>query len=580
MEGRCEKRQEPLHKWRTSLVVVIQLSLLTITLRIPFADANGLHAHQNPIYSPGAFSENQTAAIALGQTRSSYGILDAEGGLAFDHSGNLWVADSYNDRILEFSPPFSDNMSATLALGQMNFVTPKQQQGTCGSGLICPVGVAFDRYGNLWVSDTSNNRVLMFQPPFHSGMSASMVIGQPIFSSQTPFLRRDGLAGPWGIAFDASGNLWVADSGNDRVVEFQPPFSSGMLASLVVGEPDFSHDNCAIPAQSNNGKCGTLSILNMPWQVAFDPSGDLWVAEGWNSGRLLEFKAPFANGMEASLLTEPIYVYSLAFDPPGDLWLAGAVGVGGVSEFVPPFNDTMRPVMSLGGYPYPCPGYSCSSLPIIWPSGLAFDQAGNLWVNDWLGTYGWPGRILGFNAQIHSVATSTGRVYFENQEGLLSPLSWVKVNQVDSTAFPEGLFNFTIQGLPAGGSVKVTISFPNLQYQSGLTWSIINRNSTGNGFEAHKIPPSQIQVEENNMTMTLSNASSTGVISVVGGPSYPLSNATTASETSITSIMMTTPLSSQNANVPLTFVLGALAIAVVFVVAIVFRKRRSNSRFA
>jgi DNA-binding beta-propeller fold protein YncE len=88
------------------------------------------------------------------------------------------------------------------------------------SGLCNPDGVAFDSHGDLWVGDFDNNRVLEFTPPFSNGERASVVIGQPNFTASTPAETRTGLDSPTYVAIDSHGNLWVADASNNRVLEF------------------------------------------------------------------------------------------------------------------------------------------------------------------------------------------------------------------------------------------------------------------------------------------------------------------------------------------------------------------------
>lgn len=51
---------------------------------------------------------------------------------------------------------------------------------------------------SLWVTDSANNRMLMFEPPLTTGMNASVVIGQPNFTSSTAFTSVNGLSGPLG----------------------------------------------------------------------------------------------------------------------------------------------------------------------------------------------------------------------------------------------------------------------------------------------------------------------------------------------------------------------------------------------
>jgi sugar lactone lactonase YvrE len=360
-------------------------------------------------------------------------------------------------------------------------------------------------------------------------MNASLVIGQklippgvpsPDWSTTIPATSRNGLSSPDGIAFDAQGDLWVADSWNGRILEFQPPFSNNMNASLVIGERDFTTSCNQETRNDTLILCGDSRTLNGPHALAFDSTGDLWVTDTiysiahWQS-RLLEFKPPFTDGMAASLVVSELHApSSLAFDSAGNLWL-GCVGCTRrasdyLLEYNPPFTKSMTPSNVIG-----------NNATDNTPTGLSFDSAGNLWVVD-------SNHILGFNAQVHSVAGRTGRIYFENDLGLLAPLSCLPITSIGFVSFSEGVFKFTIQGLPAGGSVKLTITFPDILPSTFGWMNVMNTNPLAGGTEKlRQTPASQVQVNGNNMTLTLTNASQEGVISVVGGPT--LSSITTTS---------------------------------------------------
>ncbi len=534
---------------RTKIGLAIAGLLISIVLPTPHA---------------GAFSNGQSAAISIGQWESpSYGILSPDGGLVFDPLGNLWVAATFNNRVLGFRPPFSGNMSASYVLGQLNFQGTKYGTGPDRMGR--PIGITTDSKGDVWVVDPDNSRILAFEPPFHNGMNASIVIGQHDFKSTTPSLSRSGLYPEW-ATFDAAGDLWVSDGGNSRVLEFQPPFSTGMNASLVIGQPDFTHDYCPIASEG----CESWTVLHGPGDIAFDPAGNLWAIEyAENPERLIEFKPPFSNGMRASnVFSGGLPAFNvLAFDSAANLWMGSSQGV---FEFKPPFsNPYTQPVnasASLGGYP----GESWSQN-LLTPSGLTFDSSGNLWVTDcvtcWLMT-GWDGRVLGFNAGVHSVDTTSGTVSFANRGGLLLPLSHIQLTQTDSITFPAGLFNFTIQGLPADDSVTVTVSFPHA-LPAGMGWW----SRQGNGWK--RLPANQTQVEGNNMTLIFTHASLDGAISEVGGPAEAPANLT---ETN--SINTLSPQNKQ-ATIPIlpasTLASVAGAIAVVSIVVFYWKHKRKTS---
>lgn len=500
----------------------------------------------------------------------------------FDSSGNLWVADSYNNRVVKFTAPFSDEMPATLVLGQKDFESTAA--GIGASRLSLPMDAAFDRNGNLWIADLANNRVLAFAPPFHNGTNASLVVGQPDFSSTGSNTTQNRLIAPYAIAFDASGNLWVADAGNSRVLEFQQPFSTGMNASLVIGQPDFTHNYCITSSRQYNETCGTRRMLNAPSKVAFDPSGDLWVGEGAAAvGRILEFKPPFENGMEAALVFGSVYPSAIAFDSAGNLWLGRLWS--GVFEYKPPFNEhsiqTADGVpknwsLTLGTYPG-----ERADLPLS-PTGFAFDSAGNLWVVDFRATWmlgNVVGRVLGFDAHdhVHQVNALTELVYFDNQAGLLAPLTWVPISNVGPLTFPEGLFNFTIQGLEAGGSVNVTITFPDSLPTGIGWWNLARGNPLGDGeLEFSQLPASQTRVNGNNMTLTLTNASEEGVISVLGGPAVPPITSRTVSG-SVTRTSSTNP-PQQPISATSSLMAIPLAIVIVAIAFVLYRKRSTKPR--
>lgn len=213
-------------------------------------------------------------------------------GLAVDAGGALWVADDINNRVLRFSPPFTTGMDADLVLGQAGFAAADTLSPPTAASLNVPYSLTFDAAGALWVADYSNGRALRFSPPFSSGMSADLVVGQPGFGAAAPFAAAaDTLLTPSALLFDPAGALWVSDSEANRVLRFSPPLSAGKAADLVLGQPDFvSAGWAASPAAAN---------LAYPTGLARTSAGELWVADTFNH-RLLQFAPPFANGMAAS----------------------------------------------------------------------------------------------------------------------------------------------------------------------------------------------------------------------------------------------------------------------------------------
>ncbi len=161
------------------------------------------------------------------------GEFNSPANIAEDSAGNIYVADTLNNRFLQFKPPFANGMSASLVIGAPGLratalLTPPRSSLGALTPLKNPVGLPFESPAAcLPVTDAGNRLrstktavrfhqpVLQFKPPFANGMSASLVIGQPDFVTGTPNTTQNGLGalaplngGPVGLAFDGSGNLW------------------------------------------------------------------------------------------------------------------------------------------------------------------------------------------------------------------------------------------------------------------------------------------------------------------------------------------------------------------------------------
>ena len=82
-----------------------------------------------------------------------------------------------------------------------------------------------------------------FKAPFSDGENESVVLGLENFTSEISsnnIPSQSNLDMPTGIAFDFSGDLWVADTGYDRVVEFKAPLTTGESESIVIGQSNFT----------------------------------------------------------------------------------------------------------------------------------------------------------------------------------------------------------------------------------------------------------------------------------------------------------------------------------------------------
>lgn len=164
-------------------------------------------------------------------------------GVAFSGSGaslKVFVADSDFNRVLRFDQITASGQSATRVLGQSDFISsaPSLSQ----SGLTSPSSVAVNSIGAVFVGDSGNNRVIGWTASIASnGQNADIVLGQTWFYSSGEGTQANSLNRPQGVVFDASGRLLVTDTGNNRMLIWNTPTaSSGQSASLVLGQNNFT----------------------------------------------------------------------------------------------------------------------------------------------------------------------------------------------------------------------------------------------------------------------------------------------------------------------------------------------------
>jgi uncharacterized protein (TIGR03437 family) len=191
----------------------------------------------------------------IGQSNSQSTLQGVNGGLSIptgllvDSKGNLYIVDSGNDRVVRYPAPFAAGSSATpdVVLGQLSPFTSSAQSGQPSAGTLSlptnlPAALAMDSSGNLYVTDIGNHRVLRYPAASLTsgtyGPAADIVIGQGDFvtiTSPTGQTDRNHIYAPAGLAFDSGGNLFVSDFGANRLMVFAPPFSIGMAATRLAG---------------------------------------------------------------------------------------------------------------------------------------------------------------------------------------------------------------------------------------------------------------------------------------------------------------------------------------------------------
>jgi sugar lactone lactonase YvrE len=274
-------------------------------------------------------------------------------GIAWDGAGHLYVADSANDTIREVTPA---GVVTTFA-GTSGI--PGSADGAAAS-FNSPAGVAVDASGNVYVADAGNSTIRKIA----GGIVTTFAGVAGVAGSSDGTGSAAHFNAPAGIAVDAVGDVFVADTNNDTIREI----TSGGTVTTLAG----------VAGQSGSGDgAGGSARFNSPHAVAVDGSGNVYVSDFSNATiRKIDTSdtvttlagsagmTGFADGVGVvARFNQP---YSLAVDGSGNVFVADT------------YNRAIRKIT---------PGGSVTTLNgsqarFYYPQGIAVDGSGNLYVDD------------------------------------------------------------------------------------------------------------------------------------------------------------------------------------------------------
>jgi uncharacterized protein (TIGR03437 family) len=236
------------------------------------------------------------------------GSVNQPEGVAVDSLGNVYIADTLDQAVRKVAP---NGVITTLA--------GNGSPGYSGDGgpanqarLNQPRGVAVDAGGNVYVADTGNNQVRRIDKQ----------------GTITTVDTSGALVDPRGVAVDRAGNLYIADTGNRLVRRVSP----GALVTTIAG-----NGTCCY---SGDGDLALNARLNQPWGIAVDGNGNVYVADPLNNA--VRMLSPVSAALAVSAVTNA--ASNLAGPiAPGELVVLYGNGLGGVRTVL--FNGVAGPVL-------------------------------------------------------------------------------------------------------------------------------------------------------------------------------------------------------------------------------------------
>ncbi len=233
-------------------------------------------------------------------------------GVAVDAAGNVYIADTFNDRIQVVNTQATSMtvLGVIIGPGDIATVAGTGSSGYSGDGgaatsaqLNEPRAVTVDAAGNLYIADTFNQVIRKVDTSGNiSTVAGTGTLGYAGDGGAAPSAE---LSGPEGVGVDAAGNLYIADGGNQRirVVNNQATtitvlgisVAPGNIATVAGnGTGDFSGD----------GGAATSAELSGPDGLAVDGGGNLYIVD-YNNRRIRKVDSPQSGTVQVTVGTSP-----------------------------------------------------------------------------------------------------------------------------------------------------------------------------------------------------------------------------------------------------------------------------------
>ncbi len=303
--------------------------------------------------------------------------LNAPQGIAVDKSGNIYISDTNNNRVRIVTPNGIINTFA--GTGQVGGVQNFGDGGPANQAFLhLPGGLALDSNGNLYIADTGDNTIREITT---NGIINTIAgDGLPSYSGDTFQASTAELHSPEDVAVDSSGNVYIADTGNAYIREIT--VSTGII-NFIAGDGSIGY--------SGDGAAANLAGLIEPFAIALDGSGNVYFTEP-EDGRVR--KITVSTGIISTVVGNGTLGFSgdgaaatsatthlptgLAIDSSGNLYIADSLN----NRVRKVAGTTISTIAGSGVFSYSGDGGPATAAQLNAPEAVAVDAAGNIYIAD------------------------------------------------------------------------------------------------------------------------------------------------------------------------------------------------------
>jgi sugar lactone lactonase YvrE len=311
-------------------------------------------------------------------------------GVAADASGNIYIADTYNRRIRMVTKS-TGNITTVAGDGKYSADTGGDGGQATSAYLYYPSDVAVDASGNIYIADTYVSRIRMVT----KSTGIITTVAGKVVNDYKGDNGDGGLATsaylyyPYGVAVDASGNIYIADSGLNRIRMVTK--STGIITT-VAGGGTLGIGGNEMSGYSGDGGLATSARLAGPNGVAVDTSGNIYIADSYNNRVRMVTKSTGIITTVAGNGTPSIYKgegrlatsvsvknpHKVAVDASGNIYIVDTIFIMMVTKS----TGIITILVDSGRLGYSGDGGPAKSATVNNVYGVALDASGNIYIAD------------------------------------------------------------------------------------------------------------------------------------------------------------------------------------------------------